>query len=194
MSDDAQAMMTGMFPQSAPMPFPPGATPPTFPTQPWIYFPEGGTVHTPEGGIAPGTVYRPPSADYSKTFSAITRAGMGIGEAGRDIGGYRSEKAMGRLAKENAQKDAYRIAQKGLKNASGVRAIAGAQGTTGAGSPLLAELQAIQAAQTDARTRLYEGNIEKYYADQRAKKYLHKAPGDLLEGLLPGAELFKEKV
>jgi hypothetical protein len=182
MSDDAQAMMTGFLPQGT-------AVPALGEWAGQTYAP--GTYQYPQSPF-PDT-YIPPAADYSKTFSAITRAGMGIGAAGRDIGGYRSEKAMGRLARENAQKDAYRIAQKGLKNASGVRAITGAQGTTGAGSPLLAELQAIQAAQTDARARLYEGNIEKFYADQRAKKYLHKAPGDLLEGLLPGAELFKEQ-
>jgi hypothetical protein len=185
MSDDAQAMMTGLFPQT---PTPSYPNTPTFPDAPTYRFPLPG-----EGFPQAPRTYTPPGSDYSKVFSAITRAGMGIGAAGRDIGGYRSEKAMGKLAKENAQKDAYRIAQKGLKNASGVRAITGAQGTTGAGSPLLAELQAIQAAQTDARARLYEGNIEKFYADQRAKKYLHKAPGDLLEGLLPGAELFKEQ-
>ncbi len=45
------------------------------------------------------------------------------------------------------------------------RAVAGAQGTTGAGSPLFAELQSIQNAMTDTRTRLYQSNIEKYYAD-----------------------------
>ena len=49
---------------------------------------------------------------------------------------------------------------------------------------------------TDARTRLYQGNIEKYYTDQKAKNYLYKAPADLLTALLggiPGHELFKEK-
>jgi hypothetical protein len=144
--------------------------------------------------------YTPPSPmpnlnapDYSKTFSAIAKGGLAIGAAGRDIGGYRSEKAMGKVAEKIASREAYQITQKGLKNASAVRAITGAQGTTGAGSPLLAELQHIQAATTDARTRLYQGNIEKYYADQKAKNYLYKAPADLLAALLQGSELFKEK-
>lgn len=73
------------------------------------------------------------------------------------------------------------------------RAVAGAQGTTGAGSPLFAELQSIQNAMTDTRTRLYQSNIEKYYADQKAKNFLYKAPEDLLKQLIAGAELFKEK-
>lgn len=174
MSPDAQAMLTSFLPQTATVgTFAPGTY--QYPNSP---FPD---------------TYIPPSSDNSKVFAAIANAGTGIGAFGRDIGGYRSEKAMGKIAKANAEKDAFRLANKGLKNASQVRAITGAQGTTGAGSPLLAELQAIQSAQTEARTRLYEGNIEKYYADQRAKRYLFKAPGDLLEGLLPGAELFKEK-
>jgi hypothetical protein len=178
MSDDAQVMMTGLFPQT---PAPSYPHTPTFPP---------GTYQYPESPF-PNTI--PPSSDYSKVFSAIAKAGTGIGAAGRDIGAYRSEKAMGEIAKENAEKDAFRIANKGLKIASAARAVTGAQGTTGAGSPLLAELESIQAAQTEALQRLYEGNIEKFYADQRAKKHLYKAPGDLLEGLLPGAELFKEK-
>jgi hypothetical protein len=119
--------------------------------------------------------------------------GAGIGAAGRDIGGYRSEKAMGKVAQQIAGREAYQLTQRGLKNASTVRAIAGAQGTTGVGSPLFAELQTIQAAMTDARTKLYQGNINKYYADQEAKNYLYKAPGDLLTALLQGSELFKEK-
>ena len=143
--------------------------------------------------------YTPPAVypnlnapDYGKTFQAIAKTGVAIGAAGRDIGGYRSERAMGRVAKEIANKEAYQLTQKGLKDASRARAITGAQGRTGAGSPLFAEIQSIQSAVTYARNRLYQGSIEKYYSSERAKRYINKAPKDILDALIQGSSLFKE--
>ena len=136
--------------------------------------------------------YVPP--DYGKTFTALSKTGFAIGEAGRAIGGYRTEKAMGKEAQKIARDKAYQLTQKGLKDASRARAITGAQGRTGAGSPLFAELATIQSAVTDARTRLYQGNIEKYYSDERAKGYIDKAPADILKALLQGSSMFKETI
>ena len=131
--------------------------------------------------------------DYGKTSSALTKGGFAIGAAGRAIGGYRSETAMGKVAEKIARDKAFQITQAGLKGASRARAITGAQGRTGEGSPLFAELAIIQAAVTDARTARYEGNVEKYQAGERAKKYLYKAPKDVIDALIAGASLFKEK-
>jgi hypothetical protein len=154
-------------------------------------FPQAPAPYTP-----PNPIPNLNTPDYSKTFMAIGRAGLGIGAAGRDIGAYRTEKAIGKVAQQIAGREAYQLTQQGFKVASRARAVTGAQGTTGAGSPLFAELTSIQNAMTDARTRLYQGNIEKYYTDQKAKNYLYKAPANLLTALLggiPGHELFKEK-
>jgi hypothetical protein len=156
--------------------------------QPGEGFPQAPAPYTP-----PNPIPNLSAPDYSKTFQAIARAGIGIGAAARDIGEYRTQKAIGKEATRIAGREAYQLTQKGLKHASAVRAIAGAQGTTGAGSPLLAELNAIQTGTTEARTRIYQGNIEKYYADQKAKNAIYKAPADLLTALIAGSELFKER-
>jgi hypothetical protein len=131
--------------------------------------------------------------DNGKTLEAITKTGFAIGAAGRDIGGYRAESTMGKVAEKIAREKAFQITQAGLKARSRVAAITGTQGRTGAGSPLLAELATIQAAVTDSRTARYEGNVEKYQASARAKKYAYKAPADVLTALLEGSSLFKEK-
>ena len=131
--------------------------------------------------------------DYGKTFQSLTKAGFAIGAVGRDIGGYRSEKAIGKVAEKIARDKAFQLTQEGLKAASSARAITGAQGRTGAGSPLFAELQSIQTFVTDARKAGYAGNIKKYEHGLEAKKYINKAPADILTALLEGGSLFKEK-
>ena len=85
------------------------------------------------------------------------------------------------------------MTQAGLKAASSARAITGAQGRTGEGSPLFAELQNLQAFVTEARTARYAGNVKKYEQGLEAKNYINKAPKDIIDALLAGASLFKEK-
>jgi hypothetical protein len=167
---------------------PPGTSPPG---GPWIYLPQGGEVNTPPGGVPPTTVYTP-NADYSKTLDALSKSGFAVGRAGRQIGEYRTNKALGKETAKIARQEAFQKTMEGLKAASRARAVTGAQGRTGAGSPLLAELSSIQAASTDARNRLYQGNIEKFGFDQRAKKNLYGGAGDILEALLAGSSIFKE--
>jgi hypothetical protein len=130
--------------------------------------------------------------DYGKTFDAIAKGGMAIGAAGRDIGGYRSEKAMGKVAEKIARDKAFQITQAGLKAASRARAITGAQGRTGEGSPLFAELVSKRLLPTPGPpdTRAMSRSIR---PGERAKKYLYKAPADVLTALMGGSSLFKDK-
>ena len=156
----------------------------------------GGSQAAPAGVEGPlmanGDFYsQPQGPDYGKIFTAIGKVGFGVGSAFQDLGAAKQEKASGKIASQIASDESLRITNQGLKHASAVRAATGAQGTTGAGSPLISELNNIQNAQTDARTRIYQGNLEKYYANQRAKAYKNKVPADLLSGILGGASLFK---
>ena len=159
---------------------------------PWIYLPQGGEVNTPPGGTPPSTVYQAPTYDQAQ-LDALSKAGFALGRAGRDIGEYRQNKALGKEAALIARRAAFQRTMAGLKQASAIRAATGAQGRTGAGSPLLAELSSIQEASNDARNEIYKGNIAQFQANQRAKKSLYSAGGSILEMLLQGASIFKEK-
>ena len=82
---------------------------------------------------------------------------------------------------------------KGRRLLSSARAIAGAQGSAD-GAPLISELNILQAAHTDATTRLYKGNIAAYHARETAKAAYMKAPADLLEGIVEASNgLWREE-
>lgn len=143
----------------------------------------GGRPPGVEGPLLPnGQFYSTPqTSDY---LSAFTKVGVGIGAAGRSIGAGRTAEAEGKIAGRIARIEAERERMKGRRLASTARAITGAQGTTGEGSPALAEWALLQAANTDAKTRIYEGNVREYHARQEARAAYFKAPGDLLAALL----------
>lgn len=153
-----------------------------------VYTSPAGTVES----VSPFPNSYVPPTSTGDNLQALTKTGFALGAAGRAIGGYRQEKAMGKIAETLARQKAFRLTNEGLKAASRARAVAGAQGRTGAGSPLLAELASVQNAVTDARSALYEGNVAKFESDQRAKKQLYKAPEEILKALLSGSSLFKE--
>jgi len=168
-SDDVQAMLGGLFPSG--MGRPPGVEGPVLPN---------------------GDFYsQPQTPDYSKLF----RAAIGIGNAGRDIGEGRVGLVQGKISEKIAKAEAGRIEARGRRLKSTATAIAGAQGSA-EGLPLLSELSILQAAHQDATTRLYQGNIEKFAAEQKAKRAFYKAPADLLDSLIDpktGKSLFTEK-
>jgi len=137
----------------------------------------------------------PPPQAKTPDYTGLFRAAIGIGNAGRDIGEGRAALAQGKVAQQIAKVEAGRIEARGRRLKSTAAAIAGAQGSA-EGLPLLSELSILQAAHQDATTRLYQGNIEKFAAEQKAKRAFYKAPADLLDSLIDpktGKSLFSEK-
>ena len=164
MSEDVQAMMSGFFGS--------GATPTASPfTEAWASAANEGIpfVEPPEL----------PPTDYTKYLLLA----KGIGDVGRSIGAGRTAQAEGKIAGKIARIEAEKEKAKGRRLASTARAIAGAQGSA-EGLPIMAELNILQAAKTDADAELFKGNVNKYYAHQKAKAGYMGAAGDLLETVL----------
>jgi hypothetical protein len=121
-----------------------------------------------------------PSSGIDTTTMA--NLAVGIGKAGQSIAAGRAAQQEAKIAQQLAKIEVGRELIKGRRMASAARAITGAQGTTMEGSPLLAELQILQAATQDAKAQKYAGNINEYYAKQKAKKAFYEAPADLFSG------------
>ena len=170
MSDDVQGMMaafTGAVPTST---YAPG---------------QYGSVY--DVGLQGASPWQDQPAVPTDTSAGVdsytlSKLGVGIGEAGRSIAAGRAADAEAKIAQKLAKVEAGKEAIKGRRLASAARAIQGAQGTTGEGSPLLSELQILQAATQDMKSQLYAGNTNEYYAKQKAKKAYYQAPADLFGG------------
>lgn len=144
----------------------------------------GGRPPGVEGPLLPGGEFFSTQTSTSDYLSAFGKVAVGVGNAGRSIGAGRAAEAEGRIAGRIAKIEAERERMKGRRLQSTAKAITGAQGTTDEGSPALAELALLQAANIDANTKIFEGNVNEYHARQKAKAAYMNAPADLLAGLL----------
>lgn len=146
------------------------------------------TFYEYETGLTVPAAQQAPDSSYA---AALTKLGSGIGEVGRTIGAARAAQAEAALAKKTAQIAAGQERLRGRRVASTARAVAGAQGSA-EGLPLLSELAILQAAEQDAKTQLYAGEVGAYNARTKARNAYMKAPGDLLSALLEANEALKK--
>ncbi len=144
----------------------------------------GATMTLPPGVSAPAGMSQ--AVDWQSLAMKIARVGPYIGAAGADIGQYRGGMAAASAAQKAGKAAANQVMQQGFKTAARARAVVGAQGTTEKGSPINQEMSIINDANLEARNRIYEGNIQAYYSQQRAIAALYKTPQDLLRAVMAG--------
>ena len=137
------------------------------------------------------------SPDGMTSFSSL--GGMGGGWTGAlssvastvssvagNIGASRGYNAAADATVRAGKLEAFQTMQRGFKLAGRARAVAGAQGTTNEGSPLDAELEIIQNANTEAVAKKYAANVEAYYQRQQGLAALYKTPQALLDAIEKG--------
>lgn len=118
----------------------------------------------------------------AENLEALAEAAKGVSGLAAGIAGQRQAKAEARMAKMIARENANRIYRRLRAIADRGRAIAGAQGTTMAGNPMLTYESNLNEAELAAATEIFEGEGQALSLEEEGRQRFRKGIYDFGQG------------